>query len=193
MTESQVRSVRFTGDNFEKAAELAKMKGQNINQFINNLVNEKVNTASFVIEKIVEYEKRFGISEQNQKMIALAMFYAKNDAGLETKGVGVFLITGDIYFEELYLELKRKLVEEFEQSMLPVIAEFERNGTQLDEKSKKIAIKYRIGKTWLESEEYKKEQQIQAEIARLGLKNDIENDHDTEWTGHGGDASGKEG
>ena len=183
MVKSQVRSVRFTGDNFEQATMLAEMRDQNVNKLINSLIEEKVNEDPLISKKIMEFAIKFGTSESNQKKMALAMFYAKNDVGLETRGEGIVLVANDLSFNELYKEYKRQFMEEFEQSMLPIIAEFERNGTPLDEKAKRIAIKYRIGKTWLESEEYIKEQQIQAEIARLGLENGIENDNDVEWTG----------
>ncbi|MDR3602073.1 MAG: hypothetical protein P4L49_16565 [Desulfosporosinus sp.] len=183
MIKSQVRSVRFTGDNFEQATILAEMREQNVNRLINSLIEEKVNEDPLISKTIIEFATKFGTSESNQKKMALAMFYAKNDVQLETEGTGMALINGDVSFGNLCIEYKRQLMEEFERSMLPVIAEFEREGRPLDEKAKRIAIKYRIGKTWLESEEYKKEQTIQAEIARLRLRNDIENDNDAEWTG----------
>ncbi|MDO7786107.1 hypothetical protein [Desulforamulus aquiferis] len=79
---------------------------------------------------------------------------------------------GPITGEELFNIIRDMRVKEEEQKLVELLLEREIY-RDLSPEDKKVLIRHRRGKTWLESEEYKREQEIKAQIARFNQEHGI--------------------
>lgn len=85
---------------------------------------------------------------------------------------GVELVWG-LGSQDLFNSVKSEAIKEYEKELIKLLAKKEELGTPLEEHEKRLMIKYRIGKAWLESEEREREQEIKEMLERLKGLGDI--------------------
>lgn len=121
------------------------------------------------LNSISEVSKEVQLSEAEFIKCAVLKMLAEHNAYKEvyesTMPLVMNYIKGDCSVSYQYF--MEHSLKNLENEVLKTIIKDEKYGHELDDIQKRIAIKYRIGKTWLESEEYKREREIHAEIDRL--------------------------
>ena len=163
----------------EAATNKANTLGLSFNQYINNALEFYTKLDTKFIENLHAKAMYLKFSPADLVQRIFADWIAKVDASIEV--VGIYsdisrdtITTGS--YEKDYKMLRDLHVRELEQMIVTAAFKKESRGISLNEFEKKLLIKYRIdgSKTWLESEEYKREQEIKAEIERFMQKNNME-------------------
>jgi len=194
---NELIQARKTNDTYtladldHKAAEL----GMNRSELINKAVDILMGFDAVFFKKIQGYSEGLHIPEWLvlENMIIKRM--ADEAAEIEVYGGGTrlldeFMLVGDgaehrsVTGEELFNSLKGQYVIKYERKLVRQLLGEEKYGL-VDAKGKALLIKYRCGQAWLQSDEYKREQEIHAEIERFKKEYGIEHEIDeniAEWT-----------
>ncbi len=190
LIQARLANVTFSvADIDKKAADL----GMNRSELILKAVDMLMNFDEVFFNRIQKRSNDFNIPEWvvMQNMIIKSM--AKDAAraivwGPETRMLDEFMIRNDgvearaITGEELFNTLRDKYIRDEEKKLLKLAIREDSHGLHLDEKEVAVLIKYRRGKTWLESDEYKELQREQAEHERImkeyGISEKTEIDED---------------
>ena len=78
--------------------------------------------------------------------------------------------------EKLFNCLKDKSIQKYERKAIRRLLKGESMGMPLKDKEKALLIKYKVGKAWIESDEYKKEQESEKNYQELLKKHGIDPD-----------------
>lgn len=147
----------------------ADQLGLSRNQYLNKAIDLFDGLAPDTIERIEKASQKFGMSESEFVQAVILMWAAKMDASIEVWGSpdGDLLPIKGTTAETHYIYYKSTAVKNYEKEVIKTISLHEARNLPLSDAERRVAIKYRIGKAWLESEEYKREQEVKAEIERF--------------------------
>lgn len=170
-----------TEDIEEKAAHYGMEKSE----FIMTAVDMMMNFDETFYKRIQGYSEGLHIPEwlvmQNMIIKRMADEAAEYEVfGPSGKVLDEFMLVGEgfkrraITGEELFNNLKQQYKVNYEKKAVQELLKEEAYGIPLKENEKALLIKYRAGKTWLESDEYKKEQEAQTQYEEYKKKYGIE-------------------
>ena len=178
---NELLSVRLPVNSFtledvdKKASELGLTRSELVIKAVDMMLNfDKV-----FIEKAQHYSKGLHIPEwlviQNmaiKRMVELDTHRKVWNAG-NLLPEFVFIDDKTVTGSELIKRLENQTFQEEEKKKVEALLRREYYGVPISNEDKALLIKHRAGKAWLESEEYKKEMEIQAEIERFMNENNI--------------------
>lgn len=178
---NELLSVRLPVNSFtledvdKKASELGLTRSELVIKAVDMMLNfDKV-----FIEKAQHYSKGLHIPEwlviQNmaiKRMVELDTHRKVWNAG-NLLPEFVFIDDKAVTGSELIKRLENQTFQEEEKKKVEALLRREYYGVPISNEDKALLIKHRAGKAWLESEEYKKEMEIQAEIERFMNENNI--------------------
>lgn len=171
-------NIRVPDGYLEELDIKAQIFGMNRTDFVMNALDMILNFDEVFYKKIIRYSQGLNTPEwlvmQNIIIRRMAHDHAKAivwGASGETLKEFVSVDDGDGYKtitgEPLFDMLNKMFIEDEEKEKVKVLLNDELYGVPIGEDDKKLLIKYRTGRTWLESEEYQKEQERKAEIKQL--------------------------
>lgn len=158
----------------EEVLDVVAFRANELNMSLNQYVDLWLMIAGTLdaeaVNAISVMSKKLDVSRADFIALTALGWIARYDAQLETYGVlkldtKLDFIKGDT--KAVYLYLKERAVEEYEREILETVVTDEAHGIELCEVQKRIAMKYRYGKTWLESKEYAEERRRQVELERI--------------------------
>lgn len=178
---NELLSVRLPVNSFtlkdvdKKTSELGLTRSELVIKAVDMMLNfDKV-----FIEKAQHYSKGLHIPEwlviQNmaiKRMVELDTHRKVWNAG-NLLPEFVFIDDKAVTGSELIKRLENQTFQEEEKKKVEALLRREYYGVPISNEDKALLIKHRAGKAWLESEEYKKEMEIQAEIERFMNENNI--------------------
>lgn len=171
-------NIRVVDGYLEKLDTKAQKFGMNRTDFVLKALDMLMSFDEIFFKKIQGYSEGLNIPEwlviQNIIIKRMAQDHAKTEvwgpSGETLKefvsvndGDGYKTITGEPLFEML----NELFIKEEEMEKVKILLIDESYGTPIGEDDKKLLIKYRTGPSWLESEEYQKEQKHKADIKQL--------------------------
>ena len=171
-------NIRVPDGYLEELDLKAQIFGMNRTEFVMNALDMVLNFDEMFYKKIIKYSQGLNNPEwlvmQNIIICRMAHDHAKVKVWGATgetlrefvsidDGEGYKTITG----MPLYEMLINIFIEEEEKEKVKILLNDELYGVPIKEDDKKLLIKHRSGRTWLESEEYQKEQERKAEIKQL--------------------------
>lgn len=162
---TQSTGVRFPSEVLANTYLLADELGSNKSQVIISGTEWITSLDAGAIKRISEISKELDISESEFVKNAITKRMAEIDANLEVYGKASIGYKGDP--TSLYNRFKYDFVKSYEREILKTVVAAEKKGEDLTELQRKIAIKYRYGNAWLNSEEYQEELRRQKEIEEL--------------------------
>ncbi len=123
-----------------------------------------------MVNAITAMSKKLDVSRAEFIKFTALKWIATHDAQLETYGklkldAKLDFIRGDT--KTTYIVFKERAVKEYEREVLESVLKDETSGKELSGVQKRIAMKYRYGKTWLQSAECAEELGRRAELERI--------------------------
>lgn len=178
-------NIRVKEGYLEKVDEAAARYNMNRTEFVLKAIDILANFDETFFKKIQQLSNTLNLPEwvviQNIILDEMAKEVAELAVWDRTsKNFGKFMwiedkagsriMTGSEYFDN---RIKQYIWEE-EKRKVEVLLRREYYGIPISDEDKALLIKHRAGKTWLESEEYKKEMETQAEVERFMQENNIQ-------------------
>lgn len=165
----KMKGFRASEEQQEQLIKKSEELGLNESQVIIKGLEWILGQDAETISKIEEYSKRMSMSEPEFIQAVLLKWVGGLEASLEIYGhmtvelllIKALTVKGQF---DLYKDQYRK---KFEKTILSGAMRKEQHGIPLTKQERNMAIKYRMGKTWLDSEEYEREREMQAEIERM--------------------------
>lgn len=173
-------NIRVPDGLIEKIDQYAKEHGQNKTDFVLKAIDMLLNFDEVFFSRVNEYSKGLNIPEwlviQNMIIKQMAIDAAETEVwGPLQKPLKEFISVNDgtgyktMTGEELFIMLKKQFVQDNEKEKIRTLLDREPFG-RISEDDRKFLIKHRAGRSWLESEEYKKEKEEQAAYEKLKVE-----------------------
>jgi len=138
--------------------------GVSRNQYMNDALNLYVELDSKLLKSLYGLSNDLGVPAHNLIQNIFCRWISRIDAYVDIYGVYPdfsidILSTGS--FEEDYAWRKNAEKQQIEKEIVLKALDAESVGIELESYQKELLIKYRQGKAWLESDEYKREVEMQ--------------------------------
>lgn len=171
-------NIRVPDGYLEELDLKAQIFGMNRTDFVMNALDMMLNFDEMFYKTIIKYSQGLNNPEWLVMQNIILRRMAHDHANVKVWGATgetlkefVAVDDGDGYKtmtgEPLYNMLIEMFTKEEEKKKVEVLLNDELYGVPIGEDDKKFLIKHRSGRTWLESEEYQKEQRRKAEIKQL--------------------------
>lgn len=152
----------------------AKKIGITKSEFVMKSIDMMMNFDETFFKKIVEISKEYKAPEWLIIQSLLIKKFADQEAQDQVFGKPDLILNDLIAFGEpnkLFNYLKNEYVQKYELQLAEQLVIDEAMGSKLSEEQKSLLIKHHKGNAWLESNEYRKEQELRAKYADVFAKN----------------------
>ena len=178
MPKSKILTVRLPTEIRKRLEAEAKRKGLIISELARRKITQLVEDDPLLNEFVIDLSKRLDVSPSEFYEVLLYDFMARVDAEIEIYGSPAFAFIpflknpqGSIlHGDELYKDLRSSYEYKFKREEENRLLEKEAGGEKISTRDRRFMIDNRIGRTWLESDECKAEQNLYKTFKALGQR-----------------------